>query len=47
VYLRLALPEIGTQPALYLQMIQLQFDDGNVLGKITPDIVHTDVQADY
>jgi hypothetical protein len=38
--LRLALPEIRLQPALNLEMIQLQLDARNVFGEIAADIVH-------
>lgn len=43
--LRLALPEIGFQVALNLEMIQLQLDAGNALGKIAPDIAYAHMQA--
>jgi len=43
--LRLALPEIGRQPTLDPQMIQLQFYRGDILGKIPPDIIRPDVQS--
>jgi hypothetical protein len=45
VNLRLVLPKVRLQPALNLEMIQVQLDDRNVLGKITPDIGSTDVQS--
>jgi hypothetical protein len=45
VNLRLVLPEIGRQPTLNLQMIQLQLDDLNALGKISPDIGNANVQS--
>jgi hypothetical protein len=44
--LRLTLPEIRLEPALNLQMIQLQLDASNVFGKVAPDIVHAHVQSD-
>lgn len=34
----LALPEAGPQIALNLQMIQFQFDEGNILGKVAANI---------
>jgi hypothetical protein len=43
--LRLALPEIGLQPALNLEMIQLQLDARNVFWEIAPDIVHAHMQS--
>jgi hypothetical protein len=45
VYIGLTVPEVWLQPALNLQMIQLQLDDGNVFGKKAPDIVRTNVQS--
>jgi hypothetical protein len=42
VDLRLALPEIWRQPTLDPEMIQLQFDRGDILGEISPYIVCTD-----
>jgi hypothetical protein len=42
---RLTLPEIRRQPALDTKVIYLQFDGGDVLGKITPDIICTDEQT--
>jgi hypothetical protein len=38
VYLRLPAPEIGRQPALNSQMIELKLDRGNVAPKITAGI---------
>jgi hypothetical protein len=43
--LRLALPEIGLQTALNLEMIQLQFDARNVFWEIAPDIVRADMKS--
>lgn len=45
VDLRLILPEIGTQPALNLQMIQLQFDDCDASGEVSPDIRGSNMQS--
>ena len=42
VNFRLALPEIWRQSALDAEMIQLQFDGGHFLGKISPYIICTD-----
>lgn len=42
---RLSLPEIRLQPALNLQMIELQLDDRNVLGEIAPNVGRTNVQT--
>jgi hypothetical protein len=42
--LRLALPKIGIQAALNLEMIQQQLDAQNVFGKIPPDIADTYMQ---
>lgn len=42
---RLAMPEIRFQPAFNLQMIQLQLDARNVLGKVTADIVRAHMQS--
>jgi hypothetical protein len=47
VDLRLALPELGRQPTLNLQMIEMQLDFGDAPGKIAADIVHTHVESDY
>jgi hypothetical protein len=41
------LPETGIQPALYLQMIQLQLDLGNLFGEIAPDIMRAHTQPSY
>jgi hypothetical protein len=35
VNLRLTAPKAWLQAAVNLQMIEVQFDDGNVLGKVT------------
>ncbi len=43
--LRLSLPEIRLQPALNLQVIELQLYDGNILGKIAPYVSRTNVQS--
>jgi hypothetical protein len=45
VNLRLALPEIGLQTALNLQMTQLQLDARYVLRKIAPDIIRAYVKS--
>jgi hypothetical protein len=47
VNLAVALPEFRFQPALDLQVIQLQLDRGHLLGKIPPDVGCTYVQAGY
>src|ERR1035437_5963032 len=47
VDVRLVLPKIGFQPALNLQIVQLQLDGQNVLGKTTPDVVCTNIQSGY
>jgi hypothetical protein len=44
VNLRLVLPKAGRQPALDLQMIQLQLDKTTLFRKIPPDIGCTNVQ---
>jgi hypothetical protein len=44
-YFRLSLPEIGRQPALDPKVIYLQFNGGDVSGKITPDVVCADDQS--
>lgn len=38
-------PKFRRQPALNLKMIQLQFDDPDVLGKIAPHVPRTDMQS--
>lgn len=43
--LRLASPEIGLQATLNLEMVQLQFDTGNVFGEIAPDIACSHMQS--
>lgn len=43
--LRLALPEIWPQPALDPKVIQLQFDGGDILGEIPPDVIRADDQS--
>lgn len=43
--LRLAEPKGGFQTAVNLQVIQMQFDDGNVLGKITAHVGDANVQS--
>lgn len=43
--LGLSLPEIGREPALDPEVIQLQFNGGDILGKIPPDIICTDEQS--
>ena len=42
---RLSPPEIRVQPTLNLQMIQLQFDNGDGLLKITPNVGNPDVET--
>ncbi len=42
---RLSLPEIGLQPALDPKVVYLQFNGGDVSGKITPDVIGTDEQS--
>ena len=44
---RLALPELRGQVALDIQMIQLQFDDIDVLRKVAPYILRTDLQTGH
>jgi len=43
--LRLTLPEIRFQATLNLEMVQLQFDARNLLGKIAPDIVDAHMKS--
>jgi hypothetical protein len=43
VNLRLVLPKVWLQPTLNLEMIQMQLDDRNVPGEISPDIGSADV----
>lgn len=45
--LRLSLPELGRQATLNLQMIEVQFDDGDVPGEVAADVVHADVKPDH
>jgi hypothetical protein len=45
VNFRLSLPEIRLQPALNLQMIELQLNDRNVLGEIAPDVGYANMQS--
>jgi hypothetical protein len=45
VNFRLPLPEIRLQTTLNLQMIELELDDRNVLGKIAPYVGFTNVQS--
>jgi len=45
VNLRLALPEIGREAALNLQMTKLQLDDWNTVGKIAPDVISADMET--
>jgi hypothetical protein len=45
VNLRLVLPEIRLQIALDLEMIQLQLDDRDALGKVAADIADPHVQT--
>ena len=42
---RLSLPEIRLQPTLNLQMIELELDDRNVLGKKAPYVGYTNMQS--
>jgi hypothetical protein len=41
------LPKTRLQPALNLEMTQLQLDDGYVLGEIAPHIGTANVQSGY
>jgi hypothetical protein len=43
--LRLPLPEVWLKSALDLEMIQLQLNDGQMFGKIAPDIVCAYMQS--
>jgi len=43
--LRLASPEIRLQAALNLEMVQLQFDAGDVFWEIAPDIACSHMQS--
>jgi hypothetical protein len=43
VDLRLVLPKVRPQPTLNLEMIQMQLDDRDMPGEITPDIGCADV----
>ena len=45
--LRLVLPKVRLQPTLNLEMIQLQLDDCNVLGEVTPDVGNANVQSSH
>jgi hypothetical protein len=45
VNLRLIAPEAGLEAALNLEMIQLQFDDRGVLGKIAARVGGANVQS--
>jgi len=47
VDVRLTMPKLRRQFALNLQMIQLQFDCVDVLGKIPAYVSRADVQSDY
>ncbi|MGA7859811.1 MAG: hypothetical protein WCA11_17875 [Terracidiphilus sp.] len=42
--IRLVTPKARVKTALYLKMIQLQFDDRDPLGKVAPDIVDAYMQ---
>ncbi len=44
---RMALPKIRSQSTLDPKMIQLEFDRRNVLGKIPPYVIRSDVQSRY
>lgn len=44
VDIRLVMPKAGVQPALNLQMIELQLNNRNSLGKITPNVGYTHMQ---
>jgi hypothetical protein len=43
--LRLALPKTRLQPTLYLKMIQLQLNAGDLLGKIATDVVRAHMES--
>lgn len=45
VDLRFPSPEIRVQPTLNLQMVELQLDYLNMLGKIATDVGHPDQQS--
>jgi len=47
VDLGLVPPKIWRQPTLNLKMIQLQFDDSNVFGKVAPDIFYSHMQSGH
>jgi hypothetical protein len=44
VNLRLALPKVRLQPTLNLKVIQVQLNNHNMPGKITPDIGSSHMQ---
>jgi len=44
VDIRLVVPEAGVEPALNLQMIELQLDNRDSLGKIAPNVGYTHMQ---
>lgn len=45
VDLRLALPEVGCEVALNLQMVQLKFNELNAAWEVALDIVNADIQT--
>lgn len=41
----MALPKVGCEIALNMQMVQVQLDDRNTFRKIAPDVIDSNVQS--